>query len=39
MYENLVFQDVTKLLIHDIKSNSLPRVILFSGDESTGKKG
>ena len=37
MYENLVFQDVTKLLIHDIKSNSLPRAILFSGDEASGK--
>ena len=37
MYENLVFQDVTKLLIHDIKSNSLPRAILFSGGEASGK--
>ncbi|MBR2107166.1 MAG: DNA polymerase III [Treponema sp.] len=37
MYENLVFQDVTKLLIKDINSNSLPGAILFSGEESSGK--
>ena len=36
MYENLVFQDVTKLLIKDINSNSLPGAILFSGEESAG---
>lgn len=37
MYENLVYQDVTKLLIKDINSNSLPGAILFSGEESSGK--
>ena len=36
-YENLVYQDVTKLLIKDINSNSLPGAILFSGEESSGK--
>ena len=37
MYENLVYQDVTKLLIKDIKSHSLPGAILFSGEEASGK--
>lgn len=37
MYENLVFQDVTKLLIKDINSHSLPGAILFSGEEASGK--
>ena len=37
MYENLVYQDVTKLLIKDINSNSLPGAILFSGEEASGK--
>ncbi len=37
MFENLVNQDVKKNIISDIRGNTLPGAILFSGDEASGK--
>lgn len=37
MYENLVGQSAVELLSADIKNNNLPRAILFSGDDCSGK--
>lgn len=37
MYENLVNQEVGKLLAEDIRHNRLPGAILFSGPEAGGK--
>ena len=37
MYENLVFQNVSKNLSSDIKKNRFPRSVLFSGPECSGK--
>lgn len=37
MYENVLFQNAVPLLENDIKSGSLPRAILFSGEEASGK--
>ena len=37
MYENLVNQECSKLLSHDIKKEKLPGAILFAGPEASGK--
>ena len=37
MFENLLYQSTSKLLIEDIKKNMLPNSILFSGLVGTGK--
>ena len=37
MFENLVNQECSKLISHDIKSSKLPGAILFSGPEASGK--
>ena len=37
MFENLVKQEVSTLLVNDIKNNTLPGSILFAGSESSGK--
>jgi len=37
MFENLVHQEASKVLAYDIKNNILPRAILFSGEENSGK--
>lgn len=37
MFENLLYQSVSYLLISDIKNNTLPSSILLSGPESSGK--
>ena len=37
MFENLVNQEAGKLLAADIRHNSLPGAILFSGSEASGK--
>lgn len=37
MYENVLFQNAIPLLEDDIKSGKLPRAILFSGEEASGK--
>ena len=37
MYENVLFQNAVPLLEADIKSGRLPRAILFSGEECSGK--
>ena len=37
MFENLVSQEAGKLLSSDIKKNSLPGALLFSGPEASGK--
>lgn len=37
MFENLVNQEAGKSLLQDIKKNTLPGAILFSGEEASGK--
>ena len=37
MFENLLYQNTSKLLIEDIKKNMLPNSLLFSGPVGTGK--
>ena len=37
MLENLVNQDVKNNIISDIKNNTLPGSILYSGPEASGK--
>ncbi|MCR4741518.1 MAG: DNA polymerase III [Treponema sp.] len=37
MFENLVNQSASKALTYDINNNFLPRAILFSGPETSGK--
>lgn len=37
MFDNLLHQGVSKLLIHDISTDSLPGAVLFSGPEGSGK--
>ncbi|MBQ7882684.1 MAG: DNA polymerase III [Treponema sp.] len=37
MFENLLYQDVSSLLISDINSNKLPSAILLSGPSAAGK--
>ncbi|MBQ5999233.1 MAG: DNA polymerase III [Treponema sp.] len=37
MFDNVLHQSVTKLLIHDISQNSLPGAVLFSGPQGSGK--
>ena len=35
MFENLLYQSTSKLLVEDIKKNMLPNSILFSGPVGT----
>lgn len=37
MFENLLNQPASKSLMLDIRKNNLPRAILFSGEDNTGK--
>ena len=37
MFENLVNQSASKAITYDLKNNFLPRAILFSGPETSGK--
>ncbi len=37
MYENLLYQNTTEILIRDITKDCLPGAILFSGPEASGK--
>ena len=37
MFENLVYQNVSKSIISDIKKNNFPRSVLYSGPECSGK--
>lgn len=37
MFENLLYQDATKLICRDIESGTLPSSILLSGPQSSGK--
>ncbi len=37
MFDNLLFQNVSKLLEDDISASKLPGAILFSGDDASGK--
>lgn len=37
MFENLVSQDAVKYIASDIKNNTFPRAVLFSGNNASGK--